>query len=48
MLWTLKIQARMHRVVHSDVHQSSDFEDLYEEQTVNSMSSQLSRHFIQV
>ncbi len=48
MLWTLKTWARMHRAAHSYVHWSSDFKDLHEKQTVNSMSSQLSKHSIQV
>ncbi len=48
MFWTLKTWAWMHQVAHSDVHWSSDFEDLYEKQTVNSTSSQLSRHSIWV
>ncbi len=39
MLWTLKTQARMHEAAHSDVHQSSDFENLHEKQTVNSTLS---------
>ncbi len=39
IFWTLKTWARMHRAAHSDVHQSSDFKDLYEKQTVNLMLS---------
>ncbi len=46
MLWTLKTQARMHRAAHSDVYWSSDFENLHEKQTVDSTSSQLSKHSI--
>jgi len=42
------IQAEMHWTTHSDVHQSSDFENLYEKQTVKSMTSQLSEHSIKV
>ena len=38
----------MHKAAHSDVHQSSDFEDLHEKQTVDSTSSQLFKHSIQV
>ncbi len=30
MLWILKTWAEMHWTTHSDVHQSSDFEDLHE------------------
>ncbi len=29
----------MHKAAHSDVHRSSDFEDLHEKQTVNSTLS---------
>ena len=46
MFWTLKIRAWMHWVIHSDVHQSSDFKDFHEKQTVNLTSSQLSKHSI--
>ncbi len=48
MLWTLMTWAEMHWTIHSDVHQSSDFEDLREKQTVESTTSQLSEHFIKV
>jgi len=41
-------QAEMHWIIHSDVHWSSDFKDLHEKQTVESMTSQLSEHFIEV
>ncbi len=43
MIW-----AEVHWTTHSDVHQSSDFEDLYEKQIVESMTSQLSEHSIEV
>ena len=48
MFQTLKIWAWMHQVTHSDIHQSSDFEDFHEKQIVNLISSQLSKHFIKV
>ncbi len=48
MFWTLMTQAEMHWIIHSDVHWSSDFKDLHEKQTVESMTSQLSEHFIEV
>ncbi len=48
MLWTLITQAKMHWTTHSNVHQSSDFEDLHEKQTVESMTSQLSKHSIEI
>ncbi len=48
MFQTLMTQAEMHWTIHSDIHQSSNFEDLYEKQTVESMTSQLSEHFIKV
>ncbi len=48
MLWTLMTQAEMHWTTYSDVHQSSDFEDFHEKQTVELMTSQLSEHFIEV
>ncbi len=48
MLWTLMTWIEMHWITHSDVHQSSDFEDFYEKQTVESMTSQLSEHSIEV
>ncbi len=48
MLQTLMTQAEMHWTTHSDVHWSSDFEDLHEKQIVESMTSQLSEHSIKV
>ncbi len=48
MFWTLMTWAEMHWTTHSDVHWSSDFENLYEKQTVESMTSQLSEHSIEV
>ncbi len=39
MLRTLMTWAEMHWTIHSDVHQSSDFKDLYEKQTVESITS---------
>ena len=48
MLWTLTTQAEMHWTIHSDVHQSSDFENLHEKQTIESITSQLFEHFIEV
>ena len=38
----------MHWTTHLNVHQSSDFEDFHEKQTVESMISQLSEHSIKV
>ncbi len=38
----------MHWTINSNVHQSSDFENLYEKQTIKSMTSQLLKHFIEV
>ncbi len=40
--------AEMHEITHSDIHWSSDFEDLHEKQTVKSMTSQLFKHSIWV
>ena len=48
MLRTLMIQAEMHWTTHSDVHWSSDFEDFHEKQTVETITSQLSEHSIEV
>ncbi len=48
MLWTLMTQAEMHWITHSDVHQSLNFKDLHEKQTVELMISQLSEHSIEV
>ena len=48
MFQTLMTQAEMHWTIHSDVHQSSNFEDLHEKQTVESMTSQLFEHSIEV
>ncbi len=48
MFWTLMTWAEMHWTTHSDVHQSSDFEDLHEKQTVESTTSQLSERSIEV
>ncbi len=48
MLRTLMTQAEMHWTTHLDVHQSSDFEDFHEKQTVESMTSQLPKRFIEV
>ncbi len=42
------IQAEMHWITHSDVHWSSDFEDLHEKQIVESTTSQLSEHSIEI
>ncbi len=38
----------MHWTTHSDVYWSSDFEDLHEKQTVESMINQLSERSIEV
>ncbi len=38
----------MHWTTHSDVHQSSDFENFHKKQTVKLMTSQLSEHSIKV
>ncbi len=48
MLWTLMTWAEMHWTIHSDVHRSSDFENLHEKQTVKSITSQLFEHSIEV
>ncbi len=48
MLQTLTTRAEMHWTTHSDVYRSSDFENLHEKQTVESMTSQLSEHSIEV
>ncbi len=48
MLQTLITWAEMHWTTHSNVYWSSDFEDLHEKQTVESITSQLSEHFIEV
>ncbi len=48
MFQTLMTWAEMHWITHSDVHQSSDFEDLHEKQTVKLMINQLSEHSIEV
>ena len=40
--------AEMHWTTYSDVHRSSDFKNLHEKQTVESTTSQLSKHFIEV
>ncbi len=48
MLQTLMTQAEIHWTTHSDVHWSSNFDDFYEKQIVESMTSQLSEHFIEV
>ncbi len=48
MLRTLMTWAEMHWTTHSDVHQSSDFENFHEKQTVESTTSQLSEHSIKV
>ncbi len=48
MLRTLTIRAEMHWTTHSDVHRSSDFKDLHEKQTVESMTSQLSKFNFQI
>ncbi len=48
MFWTLMTWAEMHWTTYSDVDWSSDFKDLHEKQTVESMTSQLSEHSIEV
>ncbi len=48
MLRTLMIQAEMHWTTHLNVYWSSDFENLHEKQTVESITSQLSEHSIEV
>ncbi len=48
MLWTLMIQTRKYWAIYSDVYWSSDFEDLYEKQTADSMISELSEYSIEV
>ena len=48
MFQTLMTWAEMHWTTYSDVHWLSDFKDLHEKQTVESMTSQLSEHFIKV
>ncbi len=48
MLWTLIIQTRRYWAIYSDVYWLSDFEDLYEKQTVDSTTSKLSEYSIEV
>ena len=48
MLQTLMTWTRKHWVIYSDVYWSSDFEDFYEKQTADSMTSELSEYFIEV
>ncbi len=48
MLRTLMIQTRRYWVIYSDVYWLSDFEDLYEKQTADSMISKLSEYSIKV
>ena len=48
MLQTLMIQTRRYWAICSDVYWSSDFEDLYEKQTADLMTSELSEYSIKV
>ncbi len=48
MLQTLTIQTRRHWAIYSDVYWSSDFEDLYEKQTADLMTSKLPEYSIEV
>ncbi len=48
MLQTLMIWTKRYWVIYSDVYWSSDFEDLYEKQTADSMISKLPEYFIKV
>ena len=48
MLWTLMTWTRRYWAIYSDVYWSSDFEDLYEKQTADSMISELSEYSIEV
>ena len=48
MFQALMTWAEMHWTIHSDVYRSSDFENLHEKQTIESMTSQLLEHFIEV
>ncbi len=48
MLWTLMTWTRRYWVIYSDVYWSSNFEDLYEKQTVDSMTSKISEYSIEV
>ena len=48
MLQTLMIWTRRYWAIYSDVYWSSDFEDLYEKQTADSMTSELSEYSIKV
>ncbi len=48
MLQTLIIRTRRYWAIYSDVYWSSDFEDVYEKQTADSMTSKLSEYSIEV
>ncbi len=48
MLQTLMTQTRRHWAIYSDVYWSSDFEDLYEKQTADLTTSELSEYSIEV
>ncbi len=48
MLQTLTIWTKRYWAICSDVYWSSDFKDLYEKQTADSMTSELSEYSIEV
>ncbi len=48
MLQTLTTWTRKYWAIYSDVYWSSDFEDLYEKQTADSMTSELPEYSIEV
>ncbi len=48
MLQTLMTWTRRYWAIYSDVYWSLDFEDLYEKQTADSKTSELSKYSIKV
>ncbi len=48
MLRTLMTRTRRYWAIYSDVYWSSDFKDLYEKQTADSTTSELSEYSIKV
>ena len=48
MLWTLMTQIRRYWAIYSNVYWSSDFEDFYEKQIADLMTSKLSEYSIEV
>ncbi len=48
MLWTLMTRTKRYWAIYSDVYWSSDFENLYEKQTADLITSKLSEYSIEV